>query len=176
MAAVVVAPPRVVPLMVVVEGCWMEGEAEAAMEANKTSQCTLYPRSLWHKKEKTLSPSSPTPLPSPLHLLTIHPHFHLLTFTLTPPSHSPPPHHLLTTSIFLPSPSPHPLHLLTTSSPSIRTSIFLPSLSPSTCNPTFLLPSPHPPTHILTSNLSSLTCVCVWEPPWKAPKSAKLGC
>lgn len=117
MAAVVVAPPRVVPLMVVVEGCWMEGEAEAAMEANKTSQCTLYPRSLWHKKEKnslTLftnstsisspSPHHPSALPSPY----LHPHPTISLATSSPlPSSYLHPHPTLTP----PSPSPH--HLLT---------------------------------------------------------------
>ena len=113
MAAVVVAPPRVVPLMVVVEGCWMEGEAEAAMEANKTSQCTLYPRSLWHKKEKnslTLftnstsisspSPHHPSALPSPY----LHPHPTISLATSSPlPSSYLHPHPTLTP----PSPSPH---------------------------------------------------------------------
>lgn len=139
MAAVVVAPPRVVPLMVVVEGCWMEGEAEAAMEANKTRDFTTYtvpPESL-PQEGKKLSPSSPPPLLPPHHPPS--PHFHFHTFTLTPPSHPPPP---------------HPLHV--------------------TPHPFFHLHTCH--LHILTPNPSSLTCVCVWEPPWKDPKSAKLGC
>ena len=171
MAAVVVAPPRVVPLMVVVEGCWMEREAEAAMEANKTSQCTLYPWSLCHKKGKTFSPSSPPPPP----------HFHLLTFTLTLSLSISSPS--IRTSI-LPSPSPHSLtlHLLTIH-PHFHLLTFTlttPSHSPpphplhATPHSFFYLHTCHP--HILTSKLSSLTCVCVWEPPWKAPKSAKLGC
>ena len=92
MAAVVVAPPRVVPLMVVVERCWMEGEAEAAMEANKTRDFTMYtvpPESLPQEGKNSHPPH--------------HPHFHLLTI------HPPP------TFISIPSPSPHPLthHLLT---------------------------------------------------------------